>query len=205
MTLQEITQCMQAYANLRNTEKTQEMQSLYNQGNAFPYVRDNNNQPVAGGNKAYVNAYPGIKTDGSLVFFVISAYKDVSSNPSILNDIQIIPIQNLTPSATGSTGNISPQEANIRIANWASQRNPWIQANIETIFQCYSIPQEDSSSGTTHNAFLALNQNSAAKGGYIADAIVEDVENSTFIYYDNVHPVPPFPPATGTYYLLSLV
>ena len=205
MNLQEITQCMQNYANLRTSNHVQDMQNVYNQGNAFPYVRDDNNQPVSGGNKAYVNAYPGIKSDGSLVFFVISAYLDVSSNSNIVNDIQIISIQTLTPSATGSTGDISPQQANQRISNWANNKNPWIQANIDTIFQCFSIPQDDSSSGTVHNAFLALNQNSAAKGGYIADIIVEDVDNSSYVFYDTTNPVPPYPPGTGSYYLLSLV
>lgn len=214
MTLSEITNAMSAYAAQRNTAGLQTMQGWFSQGNMFPYLRDNNNKPPTYWNKPLVHAYPGIDTSGKLVFFVISAYQDVSTNSNIANDVQVCYISNATPSATSTGGGLPAQEALNRINAWDNQqsRNAWLSANIgapNSIFQGFVIPQDDTSIGTIHNGFLALRPDANAPAGAIGEVIVEDVDNNVFAYFDTTAPIPPYGGAPymeeSCFYLLSLV
>ena len=214
MTLNEITTAMQTYAAQRNTAGLQTMQGWFNQGNMFPYQRDTTNQPPTYWNKPLVHAYPGIDSSGNLVFFVISAYLDVSTNSNIANDVQVCSISNATPSSTSTGGNLPAQQALNRIGSWDNQqtRNAWLTANIGTtnsIFQGFVIPQEDTSFGSIHNGFLALKPDSTAPGGAVGEIIVEDVDNNVFAYFDVTTPCPPYGAEPYTvescFYLLTLV
>ncbi|MFT5822978.1 MAG: hypothetical protein ACI8ZM_004235 [Crocinitomix sp.] len=211
MTLLEITAAMQAYANQRNTRGATTMQGWYNNRNMFPYTRDNNNQPIPPATEAYVHAYPGI-VNNTLIFFVISAYKDVPGNTNIENDIEVCATSWLNPGSTpsgseGQTGDPLPvADALNLIQNWIGNYSPWIGNNITTIFQAFRIPQSDSSYGSIHNATLALKSDSSTTG-VASDVVVQDVNSQIIEYFDTVQPVPPFPisdPETD-YYLYTLL
>lgn len=210
MNLNEIKAAMALFASKRNQSGLANMTSWLNQGNMFSYVRDTTNQPYPGDTSAYVHAYPGITTTGDLVFFVISGYLDTPSNPNIAANVTVCPIAT-GQASPGQGGNITPAEALARINNWALYHNNWIASNISTqnsIFQCFVIPQEDSAQGTTHNAFLALQTNSTAPGGYNSDIIVQDVDTAQIYYMDTIRFCPPY--GTGSmapsrFYLLSLI
>jgi hypothetical protein len=210
MNLNEITTAISLFASKRNQAGLATMTSWLNQGNMFSYPRDNNNQPYPGDSSANVHAYPGITSNGSLVFFVISGYLDVPSNPNIAANITVCQIAT-GQASSGQGGNITPAEALNRINNWALYHNNWIASNISTpnsIFQCFVIPQEDSAQGTTHNAFLALESNSTAPGGFEADIIVQDVDSAKIYYMDTVGFCPPYGSGSmspARFYLLSLI
>lgn len=210
MNLNEITTAMALFASKRNQAGLATMTSWLNQGNMFSYPRDANNQPYPGDSSAYVHAYPGITSTGNLVFFVISGYLDTPNNPNIASNITVCQIA--TGQANPGIGiNIPPSEALARINNWATNHNNWISANIATtnsIFQCFVIPQEDSAQGISHNAFLALESNSTAPGGYNADIIVQDVDTAQIYYMDTITLCPPYGPgymSPSRFYLLSLI
>lgn len=193
MNLNLITAAMETYANARNSQGLNLMQQWYGQGNMFSFQRDPGNQPIPPDPEAYVHAYPGIH-NGQLVFFVISAYLDSPNTVNIENYVQVCPIATGTPTATSTTGNIPVSEALMRIDAWNTGHNAWLQANIaatDSIFQCYIIPQNDTATGNQHNAFLALNSDSGAPGGAIADAIIEDIGSGQLVYMDTVDFIPP--------------
>ncbi|NOQ72198.1 MAG: hypothetical protein GQ574_09370 [Crocinitomix sp.] len=202
MTLLEITAAMQAYANQRNTAGAATMQGWYNNRNTFPYTRDNNNQPIPPATEAYIHVYPGIVSD-TLVFFVISAYNDVSTNTNILSDIEICATSWLDPA---SSGNNSTEYEYAQY--WINNYSTWIGNNISTIFQAFRVPQSDSSYGTIHNAMLALKTNSGATG-VDSDMVVQDVDGRVIEYFDTALPVPPFPGGGGLteadFYLYTLL
>jgi hypothetical protein len=210
MNLNEIKAAMSLFASKRNQSGLATMTSWLNQGNMFSYARDTTNQPYPGDTSAYVHAYPGITSTGDLVFLVISGYLDTPNNPNIAANVSVYPITTGQPSP-GQGGNIPAAEAIARINNWAVNHTNWIASNISapnSIFQCFAIPQEDSVQGTTHNAFLALESNSSAPGGFNADIIVQDVETSQIYYMDTVGFCPPYGSgsmAASRFYLLSLI
>jgi hypothetical protein len=200
MTLPEITAAMQAYADQRNTNGANTMKGWYTNKNAFPYTRDNNNQPIPPATEAYIHVYPGI-VSGTLVFFVISAYKDVSSNASsIAGDVEVCATTWIDPSSNTGLAELTHY--------WANNYKPWISNNITTIFQAFRIPQSDSSYGTTHNAILALKSDSSATG-VVSDVVVQDIDGQTIEYFDTAMPVPPFPGGGGLsesdFYLYTLL
>ncbi len=210
MNLNEITAAIALFASKRNQAGLAAMTSWLNQGNMFSYPRDVNNQPCPGDSSAYVHAYPGIASNGNLVFLVISAYLDTPNNPNIASDVTVC--QFSTGQASPGVGvNITPAEALKRINNWAVNHNNWIAQNIaapNSIFQCFVIPQEDSSKGTAHNAFLALESNTTAPGGFEADIIVQDVDTAQTYYMDTITFCPPYGTgymAPSRFYLLSLI
>lgn len=198
MTLNEITQAMQAYSNLRNSNGTSTMKSLFNNKNAFNYTRDTNN-PTDG----YVHVYPGV-SNNTLVFFVISANKDVSGNSNIENDIQVCASSWVNPGPNTQSTYMT------YVQNWINNYDAWIGNNIGTtnsIFQAFALPQVDSSFGNQHIGILGLTQNSNA-AGVPADIVVQDSDSSQYVYYDNALPVPPFGggvSAASAFYLLSLI
>lgn len=208
MTLIEITAAMQAYADQRNTNGTNTMKGWYSNLNAFPYTRDNNNQPIPPDTEAYVHLYPGI-VNNELIFFVISAYKDVSTNTNIANDVELCATTWINPGPPSSSSASAPDQSMPKkdalplIQNWINNYKPWISKNIGTtnsIFQGFKLPQMDSSYGNTHNAILALHENSSAVG-VIADVVVQDIDGQSVEYFDTAVPVPPFPPGVGEFYL----
>lgn len=210
MNINEITTAMALFASKRNQAGLATMTSWLNQGNMFSYPRDANNQPYPGDSSAYVHAYPGITSTGNLVFFVISGYLDTPNNPNIASNITVCQIAT-GQASSGQGGNITPAEALNRINNWSVNHNNWISTNIaatNSIFQCFVIPQEDSAQGTAHNAFLALESNSTAPGGYNPDIIVQDVNTAQIYYMDTVGFCPPYGSgsmAASRFYLLSLI
>jgi hypothetical protein len=204
MKLSEITAAMQTYANQRNTAGAATMQAWYNNRNMFPYTRDNNNQPIPPATDAYVHAYPGIIGD-TLVFFVISAYKDVPGNTNIENDIEVCATNWLDPVSTSR----NPSDEFNWVQYWITNYSTWIGNNIPTIFQGFRIPQADTAFGNTHNALLALKTNSGAVG-VVPDLVVQDTDGQTIEYHDTVTPVPPFDPSIPgmvetDYYLYTLL
>jgi hypothetical protein len=199
MTLPEITAAMQAYADQRNTNGTNTMKGWYNNRNAFAYTRDNNNQPIPPATEAYIHVYPGI-VNSQLVFFVISAEKDVSTNTNIKNDVETCATTWIDPSSTTGLAQLAHY--------WENNYKAWISNNITTIFQAFQIPQSDSSYGTTHNAILALKSDSSATG-VLADVVVQDIDGQAIQYFDTARPVPPFPGGGGLteadFYLYTLL
>jgi hypothetical protein len=208
MNLNDITTAMQAYSALRTSNGTAAMKQLFNNLNAFAYQRDTTN-PSDG----YVHMYPGIY-NGTFVFFVISAYKDVSTNTNIENDVETCATTWIDPSNTSGgqlpDGAMPTQEAVGYIDNWINNYDDWITNNNGVgngVFQAFTIPQVDTSYGNQHNAILGLKQNSGA-AGVASDVIVQDVDSSSIVYFDTALPVPPFETgvtAEAAFYLLSLI
>lgn len=204
MTLSEITTAMKAYSAQRNQAGTATMTAWFGQGNMFSYSPQQSSS-----SNPDIHIYPAIDSTNKLVMLVINAEKDVSTNSSIANDVQVCSVSMVMPTQQGNQGGLPSQEALARIGAWYQNYQAWITANIATtdsIFQAFSLPKADANFGNQHNAFLALNPPSAspitsAKG----DIVVQDVDSSAFEYYDTGMPVPPFPGGGGGFYLLTLV
>ncbi len=208
MTLNEITSALSNWKQARNQQGLNVIQNFFNQVNMFNFQPDPTNQPVNGQSEAYVHFYPGIE-NGNFVFFAISACYDTPQHQNnIQNYVQKCNLGFGQPQPATAVGNINWQEASARMTRWATNKNPWLAANITKIYQAFCMPQNDGTQGTTHNAFFALKDASSIQD-MVADLIIEDVKNATIAYFDTIAPIPPYPPsghlAESNFYLLSLI
>lgn len=208
MTQSEILTAMQNWQDACNTQGLQTIQGFFNSYNMFSFQPDLTNQPIPSQGGAFVHFYPGIH-EGNFVMLSIAAIYDT---PAYANNFQdhVYPCTPAsgTPSPETQQGGISWQEASERIDLWSVNHQAWINANINSMYNAFIMPQDDGMVGTQHNAFFALKPGSTLPS-MVPDLIIEDIKNASISYYDTVLIIPPMgpsgPTAAPNFYLLTLI
>ncbi|WP_452597656.1 hypothetical protein [Pontimicrobium sp. MEBiC01747] len=160
--------------------------------------------------KTFLHVYLAIVKDPetnieSLRCFAINSDKDtkaVHERGNMANYIsEYSIISDTPPEADSNRSDTVPREQALkRINNWITERNEWIDYQIDTnivLFQIFVIPTHYLKKGTDYRAYFALHKKESTEPSAVSnlkgDMIVWDMENKNIVY-------PPPPPQPQTYY-----
>lgn len=193
--MKDLSQIIQELVNWNNArEDLSVMINCFTGVNCFKLQFPNIVSPTS----SFVHAYPGLDNDGILSFYCIQSPFDTKtqfeSPQGLMPHIQQCLAINLNiPRMIDSM--ITPTEAIQRILDWRNNHNQWISNNVsQGLYQAFTIPSSDMSSGVIYNNFFALNDNGVNQ---TADIILQN-EGAPNNFADTVRPVPPFGVGDGT-------
>lgn len=170
---------------------------LFENKAAFYYTK----QTVA--DSVQVHMYPGIY-DRELYFFVIPDKYDNSAYSADFNRYTQVCKVNLVLGGN----EISSLVAIERMNAWKNNYRTWLpQQSLTTdgVFQVFAVDQIDFAEGS-NKVNMALNATLGNPTGFLADLITYDTVQTTKVYEDYVHAIPPMGPSAliTNYYLLTI-
>lgn len=210
MTLQMILDSIGAWSSLRDNQDATQINALFSVGNYFKYTREDSNAVTATEKASFMHAYMGV-TDNKLKIFMIDATKDTKAQyDSAEGILPYITVCTLHEETGNVGGEISKQEALLRIGAWNADHEEWIDNQVQTtdnIFQAFAIPESDLHEGQQLKIYFALKANPTPQIASADLVVVEKTGTAAkqVLYYDMVRPVPPFGSfAQSNFYLLQV-
>lgn len=211
MTLQMILDSIGAWSSLRDNQDATQINALFSVGNYFKYTRETpKNVETEVGKIYYMHAYMGV-FENKLKIFMIDAANDTQAQyESPEGILPYITVCSLHEETGNVGGEITKQEAMLRIGAWNADHETWIENKVETpenIFQAFAIPESDLHEGQQLKIYFALKANPSPEIASADLVVVEKTGTSAkqVLYYDMVRPVPPFGSfAQSNFYLLEI-
>ena len=210
MTLQMILDSIGAWSSLRDNQDATQINELFSVGNYFKYTRETPISVADQTKTSFMHAYMGV-TDDKLKIFMIDASKDTKAQyDSPEGILPYITVCSLHEETGNVGGEITRQEALLRIGAWNADHEEWIENQVETpdnIFQAFAIPESDLHEGQQLKIYFALKASPTPQIASADLVVVEKTGTSAkqVLYYDMVRPVPPFGSiAQSNFYLLEI-